>query len=87
MKWFNTLFGVWACSLGLLTASSVQGDTIELANGDVLNGQVISLDGKELVLKSDLLGELKLDRKKVSAIHLGDKPVRTQQAAPVAGNP
>ncbi len=62
-------------------------DTIELTNGDVLNGQVISLDGQQLVLKSELLGELKLARDKVSAIHLGDKPILTRNAAAAAQAP
>jgi hypothetical protein len=52
-----------------------------MSNGDVLNGEVISLDGKQLVLKSELLGELKLAREKVSAIHLGDKPLLARNAA------
>lgn len=75
-------FGIWICGLGLFLASPLRGDTIELTNGDVLNGEVISLDGKQLILKSDVLGEVKLDRSKVSAIHLGDKPVLNRQTAP-----
>jgi hypothetical protein len=83
------LMGVAVWCLGMMP---VMADTIEMANGDVLNGQVISLDGKELVLKSELLGELKLAREKVSAIHLGDKPVLTRnaaqaQAVPAANKP
>ncbi len=78
----------YAGALGLLLVSSAQADTIEMANGDVLNGKVVSLDAKQLVLKSELLGELKLAREKVSAIHLGDKPILPRNAAPVpAGKP
>ncbi len=73
-----------ALGLGMLFAGPLRADTIELTNGDVLNGNVVSLDGKELVLKSDLLGELKLAREKISAIHLGDKPILTRPAAPAA---
>jgi hypothetical protein len=65
----------------MLLVLPVMADTIELTNGDVLNGQVVSLDGQQLVLKSETLGELKLAREKVSAIHLGDKPVLTRNAA------
>src|SRR5687768_9163868 len=72
---------------GLMLVLPVMADTIEMTNGDVLNGQVISLDGKELVLKSELLGELKLAREKVSAIHLGDKPVLTRNAGAVQEAP
>lgn len=82
MNHLQRWMGVVLASLGVFFAGSLSGDTIELTNGDVLNGHVVSLDGKELVLKSELLGELKLDREKVSAIHLGDKPVLTREAAP-----
>jgi hypothetical protein len=64
----------------MLLVVPLSADTIELANGDVLNGKVISLDGKQLVLQSELLGELKLAREKVSAIHLGDKPLVARNA-------
>lgn len=84
MNRMRRCFGTWACGLVILTTSPLFADTIELSNGDVINGQVVSLDAKQLVLKSKLLGELKLDREKVSAIHLGDKPVLTRQAAPAA---
>ena len=76
--------GIAAFGLGMLLALPLQADTIELTNGDVLNGKVVSLDGKELVLKSELLGELKFAREKISAIHLGEKPVLARPAAPAA---
>lgn len=81
MHRFSSLLGVTALGLGMMLVLPVMADTIEMTNGDVLNGQVISLDGQQLVLKSELLGELKLARENVSAIHLGDKPVLTRNAA------
>lgn len=66
-----------ACYLTVLgsfcLATSALADSIELINGDVLHGQVLSLDATELKLKSESLGELKLPRAKIAAIQLGDK--------------
>ena len=85
MNHWRNLFLVAVAGFGVLFTGPLRGDTIELTNGDVLNGKVLSLDAKQLVLQSELLGELKLDREKVSAIHLGDKPVITRQAVPAVG--
>lgn len=81
MNRLSRMMGSMACAFGMALVLPVMADTIELTNGDVLNGQVISLDGQQLVLKSELLGELKLAREKVSAIHLGDKPILARNAA------
>ena len=56
-------------------------DTVELANGDVLNGKVLTLDGKELRLQSDLLGEVKVPREKIASIHLGQRPTGAKRGA------
>jgi hypothetical protein len=84
MNRFSSDVGLLAWVVGMLLVLPVRADVIEMTNGDVLNGAVISLDGKQLVLKSELLGELKLDREKVSAIHLGDKPILNRNVAAVA---
>lgn len=83
MNQLSKTAGFAAWTLGLALVLPLQADTIELSNGDVVSGKVISLDGQHLVLQSELLGELKLAREKVSAIHLGDKPVIARNAASV----
>lgn len=87
MHRWQTWLGLALLGFGLVFAPRLEADTIELSNGDVLNGKVLSLDDSQLILQSELLGELKLDREKVSAIHLGDKPVITRQTAPAAIGP
>ena len=45
-----------------------RGDTIQLANGDVLRGKVVSLNEKELVFHSESFGTIKIERTKVDLI-------------------
>jgi hypothetical protein len=68
-----------------LTMSLVRGDAVQLVNGDVVNGEITSLDQKQLVLESDNFGEMKIPRDKVALIALGDRPLPT--ARPAAGQP
>jgi hypothetical protein len=74
--------------LGFLTFASVSlGDTVQLANGDLVSGQVVSLDAKTLVLKSELLGDVKIDRTKIAAILLGDRPAPSARPGPARTSP
>jgi hypothetical protein len=57
----------------LFIGSALRADTIQLVNGDRLKGKVASLNDKELVLKSESFGELKIPRDKIDLISLGDK--------------
>src|SRR5579862_5012569 len=67
----------------LIAALPVAADSVRLANGDLLNGRVLSLDDKQLRLESDTLGQISIPRTKVVAITLGDAPPAL--AAPKAG--
>jgi hypothetical protein len=51
----------------------VKADTIQLINGDRLQGKVASLDDKQLVFRSTSFGEMKIDRTKIDLIAVGDK--------------
>ena len=64
-----------ALLLGAFTLYSLPAaaDWVQLANGDVLNGRVLSLDDKQLRLESDTLGQIILDRVKVVTISLETK--------------
>jgi len=68
----------------LWAVGPLRGDTIQLANGDVLRGKVVSLNEKELVFQSDSFGSIKLERAKVDLIALGSKglPSAHQAANP-----
>jgi hypothetical protein len=63
---------IWA----LISCAVALADTVELTNGDLLSGKVAGVTADQVLLTSDVLGEVKLPRAKVAAIHFGDrKPV------------
>jgi hypothetical protein len=72
----------------LAVVGAARGDTIQLANGDVLRGKVVSLNEKELVFQSDSFGAIKIERAKVDLIALGSKALpsvhQAANAAPAA---
>ncbi len=71
----------------LVLASPLLADTIQLVNGDRLNGKVTSLDDKQLVVDSESFGELKIARDKVDLISLGDKGIPDFQQVIVPQQP
>ncbi len=54
-----------------VSVSMVRADQIEMQNGDRYSGSVLSMTPDTVVLKSDVLGEIKVPRIKVSTITLG----------------
>lgn len=46
------------------------GEAVELRNGDIIHGKVISLDANVLKLQSESFGEVQIQRDKVATIHL-----------------
>jgi hypothetical protein len=68
---------IWA----LISYAVALADTVELTNGDLLSGKVAGMTADQVLLTSDVLGEVKLPRAKVAAIHFGDrKPAPTAQS-------
>jgi hypothetical protein len=67
--------------LGLGTAAA-RADWVELSNNDIVRGQVVSLDGQKVKLKSANFGEMTIPRDKVKLIGFGERPLPT--AAPQA---
>jgi hypothetical protein len=61
---------------------SAKGDTVQLVNGDVLRGKVVSLNDTQLVFRSESFGEIKIERSKVDLIALGTKALPTTRPAP-----
>ena len=58
-------------SLGLMLALVNAGEisTIELSDGSVISGEVVSFDGKVWTIKSGSMGTLKIDGAKFVSIH------------------
>src|SRR5947199_9025024 len=54
-----------------LAATRLCADQVEMQNGDRYLGKVLSLDTNTLVLRSDVLGTVRLPRGKVALITLG----------------
>jgi hypothetical protein len=64
--------------------SIARADSIELINGDLLHGKVVSLDDVELRLVSDIHGAVIIARDKVAAIGFGERKLVRPAAASVA---
>src|ERR1700722_15732869 len=71
----------------LAFAPAAKADTVQLANGDVLRGKVLSLNDKQLVFHSDSFGDIKIERAKVDLIALGNKPLPNAKAATASAAP
>lgn len=70
-------------ALLLVTVSSnvLLADAVRLDNGDTLNGKVLSVTDKQVTFQSDVHGKMVLERKRVTAIVLGDaKPAAGKSA-------
>jgi hypothetical protein len=82
----------WAlAALFLISIPVARGDQIVLQNGDRVSGSVVSMTPDTVILQSDLLGQVKLPRNKISAINLGSSivmappaPAATNSAQPTA---
>jgi hypothetical protein len=61
-------------------------DQIEMQNGDRYSGAVVSMTPDTVVLQSEVLGQLKLPRNKVSTISLGSTKL-VSRPAPMTNNP
>jgi hypothetical protein len=73
-----------ACALLLLGVPlRVWGDQVEMQNGDRYAGHVVSLNTNTVVLRSDVLGTLRLPRSKVAIITLGPNPATNSPALPL----
>jgi hypothetical protein len=70
-----------------ISALPVAADSVQLANGDLLNGHVLSLDDKQLRLESETLGQVTIPRAKVVTITLGDGKAAAPDTTPKAGKP
>ena len=85
------LRSTWLLSACVLAVAVVgaRAETVELANGEVLRGTVISLDAKELKFNSESLGEVSISREKIAIIRLSDAfgPFLPPPTRPVINTP
>ncbi len=74
-------------ALALLLGAACNADTLSLKNGDHLTGMVTSSDGKQVTLKTDYAGEIKVNWSAVKDL-TADKPlyVVTADKKTVNGN-
>ena len=71
MKYCNYFLITILTTITLQT--TIDADTIELVNGDSINGEVVSLDAEILKFNSEILGDMTLPRAKIAVIHFGDR--------------
>jgi hypothetical protein len=69
-------------SLLLLGVACARADVLNLANGDRFIGEVQSLNEKEIQLKSDALGDIKIPREKIASIFFGTNQPPVRAVAP-----
>jgi hypothetical protein len=69
-----------AIGVSLLFLGFARADSVQLTNGDLLNGEVISLDARELRLKSEIHGQMTIARAKVAAVAFGEINLLTELA-------
>jgi hypothetical protein len=77
-----------ACALLLVSVAPLRvwGDQVEMQNGDRYVGQVQSLNTNTVVLRSAVLGTVRLPRSKVTVITLGPVPATNSPALPLPAN-
>lgn len=66
MEMSNTL--ARALAFGILLPAAAWADRVTLKNGDRVTGQILVMDEKTVVLKTELMGEVKIDRAGVATI-------------------
>src|SRR6516162_5180408 len=77
-----TMQRIFAPTLGFLIllgagTGAARADWVELSNNDVVRGQVVSVDGVKVKLKSANFGEMTIPRDKVKVIGFGERPLPT----------
>lgn len=73
---FRPGVGVMAVVALCLSVTMAMADSVRLTNGDVVRGEVVSLDKDHLLLRSENFGEMEIPRNKVALIGMGDQPVQ-----------
>lgn len=68
---FRHVLAILVSALSLLSNLAARADQIEMQNGDRYVGSVVSLDTNTLVMRNDVLGTVRLPRKKVLSITFG----------------
>ena len=69
----------------LFCTQAATADSVQLINGEVLKGKVLSVDDKQVSLESESLGKVTIQRSKVATITLGDAKPPVLVADPKVG--
>jgi len=78
--WINRLA---AFSLVLFASAQLHADQVEMQNGDRYFGKVLSLTNDTLLLRSEVLGTVRLPREKVARVGLGAAPLTNLTTLPI----
>lgn len=68
--------------LALLLAAAARADVVTLVNGDAIRGEVLASDGDAITLRHVVLGDLRIARASIAAMHA--EPVVVAHAEPAA---
>ena len=70
-SWWVSGLSVAAAFLVAATALPARADQVEMKNGDIYAGWVLSLNADTLVLQSDVLGKMQVPRSKIVLVRFG----------------
>lgn len=59
---------VWLILVALVVTSRAYADVVQMQNGDVYNGKVLSLGESSLILQNEVLGRITLPREKIASV-------------------
>lgn len=71
--------------LALLLVAAARADVVTLVNGDAIRGEVLASDGDAITLRHAVLGDLRIARASIVAMHA--EPVVVASAEPAASGP
>jgi len=87
MSRHSNYFSAFVSIFALAIAAVANAETVELLNGDIVHGKVLSLDAQVLKLQSESFGELSIKRETVATIHLHDRGLQSKQTKVPAKQP
>lgn len=85
-RWFNLAKFTLVLVLAGFAVAESRADQIQMQNGDRYVGNVVSLNSDTLVLRSEVLGTLRLPRSKIALITFGATPTASLPVLPATSN-
>ena len=81
------LTGLLAVLLAVVTSGTALADQVQMQNGDLYSGKVVSLNGDTLVLQSEVAGTLRLPRAKIALLTLGTNSTPVARGSALTNRP